>query len=138
MKVRWRSEQRCRAGKQIGYKLILFDAEPLRVFTNIPQSVLVAAGKVMKTDFDRAYVHDGKIIIRTNPRMTPIDESFSIKAEVPFREQTEPASPIHAHSLSKSSEAFLKFCCGYPKLLIVRDTSQSDGADGWCHSCRQV
>ncbi len=34
---------------------------------NIPQSVLVAADKVMKFDFDRAYVHDGKIIVATNP-----------------------------------------------------------------------
>ncbi len=48
-----------------GYKPIRREAivEPA-VITNIPQSVLVAAAdKVMKTDFDRAYVHDGKIIV---------------------------------------------------------------------------
>ena len=67
-----------------GYKLIRreVDAEPgaKACSMNIPQSVIVAAEKVMKTDFDRAYVHDGKIIVRTNPygEMVPIDESFPI------------------------------------------------------------
>ncbi len=54
-----------------GYKLIRreVNAEPgaKTCSMNIPQSVLVAADKVMKTDFDRAYVHDGKIIVHTNP-----------------------------------------------------------------------
>ncbi len=45
----------------------------------------------MKTDFDRAYVHDGKIIVRTNPygEMTPIDESFPIRLKSRSLEQTE-------------------------------------------------
>ncbi len=40
---------------------------------NIPQSVLVAADKVMKTDFDRAYVHDSKSALEIHGETTPME-----------------------------------------------------------------
>ena len=123
-----------------GYKLIRreVDAEPgaKACSMNIPQSVLVAADKVMKTDFDRAYVHDGKIVVRTNPygEMVPIDESFPIKAEIPFQEQTELRFPeTRPFVEQKSSEAFpVKSVVVNPKLLIeaLRQFKQSDGMMG--------
>ena len=66
------------------YKLIRreVDAEPgaKACSMNIPQSVLVAADKVMKTDFDRAYVHDGKIVVRTKTvqRFTRVTSALSL------------------------------------------------------------
>lgn len=123
-----------------GYKLIRreVDTEPgvKACSMNIPQSVLVAADKVMKTDFDRAYVHNGKIIVRTNPygEMVPIDESFPIKAEIPFQEQTELRFPeTRPFVEQKSSEAFpVKSVVVNPKLLIeaLRQFKQSDGMMG--------
>lgn len=119
------------------YKLIHreVDAEPgaKACSINIPQSVFAAADKVMNTDFDRAYVHDGKIVVRTNPydEKVPINESFPIKAEIPFQEQTELRFPETRPIVEqKSSEAFpVKSVIVNPKLLIeaLQQFKQSDG-----------
>ena len=119
------------------YKLIHreVDAEPgaKACSINIPQSVFVAADKIMNTDFDRAYVHDSKIVVRTNPydEKVPINESFPIKVEIPFQEQTELRFPETRPIVEqKSSEAFpVKSVIVNPKLLIeaLQQFKQSDG-----------
>ncbi len=78
---------------------------------NIPQSVLVAADKVMKTDFDRAYVHDSKIIVRKSVRRTtPIDE-FSDQGF----ERSKPAVLPDTHPFVEQKRKFRGTCkvgCG--------------------------
>ncbi len=65
-----------------GYKLIRAKLTPslAQLLSWIfHQSVLVAADKVAKTDFDRAYVHDNQSIVyfkSMRRKRAPIDESF--------------------------------------------------------------
>ena len=63
--------------------------------------------------------------------MVPIDESFPIKAEIPFQEQTELRfSETRPFVEQKSSEAFpVKSVIVNPKLLIeaLQQFKQSDG-----------
>ncbi len=96
---------------------------------NIPQSCLLPLIKSWRLTDRAGGVHDGKIIVRTNPygETTPIDESFRSRLKPVPGVKTELYFPDTHPFVEQSSEAFPKVVVNLNCHRSTATFSQSDG-----------